>query len=348
MPIIDEQSQPQFGRCRGFAASIRGRLFLGFGDNAMAQVARKHNVVIGNGFQRPSEFRLRRNPGTPIGGENLVEDHRRTRSKQIQIQNAGPERMDNFSGQLPQAAVAIGVERERLSIGEPSQPPFHPDTFRTGPHQIAQLDDAFFDDVGRRRAERKPERGVVAAHVLHAFRTDGIHGTDEAAEKFFWQSVLEKIYLAHLNVPFLLLGRASERRHKSVVDLEFHDDLPRAPMHAQDLAEFGIEIILQHHRPWFFKKKIGSIRDGSAGQNTQFLAIGNMLHDARHPGDAQLAKGARAMAAVVQDQSILGIDGIEKVAAESDGKADDADEVSRRRIISQVFVFERHDADTKT
>jgi len=26
-----------------------------------------------------------------------------------------------------------------------------------------------------------------------AFRADGIHGTDEAAEKLFWQSVLEKI-----------------------------------------------------------------------------------------------------------------------------------------------------------
>src|SRR6267154_1597601 len=92
---------------------------------------------------------------------------------------------------------------------------------------------------------------------------------------------------------------ASERGHKSVVDLELHDDLPRAPVHGQDLAEFGIEIIFQHHRPWFFKKKIGSIRDGSAGQNTQFFAIGNMMHDARHSGDVQLAEGARAMAAVV-------------------------------------------------
>ncbi len=196
--------------------------------------------------------------------------------------------MDNLSGQLPQAAVAIGVERERLSVGEPSQPPFHADAFRTGPHQIAQLNDTFFDDVGRFRSERKPKRGVVTAHVLHAFRADGIHGTHDAAEKLFWQSVLEKIYLAHLNVPFLFLGRASERGHKSVVDLELHDDLARAPVHTQDLAEFGIEIIFQHHRPWFFQEKIGSVRDGSAGQNTQFLAIGNMLHDARHSGNAQL------------------------------------------------------------
>ena len=129
--------------------------------------------------------------------------------------------------------------------------------------------------------------------------TRPLYGTHEAAEELFWQSVLEKIYLAHLNVPFLFLGHASERGHKSVVDLELHDDLARAPMHGHYLAEFWIEIILQHHWPWLFKEKIGSVRDGSAGQNTQFFAIGNMLHDARHPGDAQLAEGARAMAAVV-------------------------------------------------
>src|ERR1051325_4213153 len=99
-----------------------------------------------------------------------------------------------------------------------------------------------------------------------------------------------------------------ERGRKSVLDFKLHDDLPRAPVHGQNFAECWIEIVLQHHRPGFFEKEIGSVRHGSASQNAQFFAVGNMLHDARHPGDAQLAKGERTMAAVVQDQPVFRVD----------------------------------------
>jgi len=83
-------------------------------------------------------------------------------------------------------------------------------------------------------------------------------------------------------------------------------------MHEQDFAELGLKYPSTSSAV-VLKKKIGSIRDGSAGQ-TLILRDRNMLHDARHSGDAQLAEAhARWLPLFRIIDSRL--DSIEKVAA---------------------------------
>ncbi len=80
-----------------------------------------------------------------------------------------------------------------------------------------------------------------------------------------------------------------------------------------------------------------SIRHSGASENAQFVARRNVLHDAGHAGNSEVTEYVGSMAAVVENQSVLRVDGIQEVAAESHGEPDDTGEVARGRIVRDVL-----------
>ncbi len=55
---------------------------------------------------------------------------------------------------------------------------------------------------------------------------------------------------------------------------------------------------------------------------SQLFPGGYVLNETGHVRDAQLAEGESAMAAVVEDQPILGVDDVEKIRAEAHCQSD--------------------------
>src|SRR5467141_3165153 len=70
-----------------------------------------------------------------------------------------------------------------------------------------------------------------------------------------------------------------------------------------------------------------------------------MLDDARHVRNPHVAKRIRSMASIVKDQSLFRIDGIQEVAAKSDGKPDYSCDVARGRVVLDVLRLQWHGAE---
>ena len=61
-----------------------------------------------------------------------------------------------------------------------------------------------------------------------------------------------------------------------------------------------------------------------------------MLNDAWQVGNAHVAECIGSMASIVEDEPISSVDCVHEIRAEADGESDDADEISRRRVIFDV------------
>src|SRR2546428_3006573 len=67
-----------------------------------------------------------------------------------------------------------------------------------------------------------------------------------------------------------------------------------------------------------------------------------MLNNARHMSNPHLAERVCAMASIIENESLFRIDRVHKIRAKTDGKPNDAYEVSRRRGTHNVCRFQRH------
>src|SRR2546426_10687119 len=67
-----------------------------------------------------------------------------------------------------------------------------------------------------------------------------------------------------------------------------------------------------------------------------------MLDDARHLSQPHFAQRIRAMASVVEDESLLGVEGVHEIGAEADGNPDDAHEITRPRVVLDVVGWYRY------
>ena len=94
-----------------------------------------------------------------------------------------------------------------------------------------------------------------------------------------------------------------------------------------------------------FQIVIGSVHDFGAGHHVQLLARRDMLDDARNVSHAHFAKRVRAVAAIVEDQPVFDVDGVQEIGPETDGKSDDSREVSRRRVIRDVVALQFHGSE---
>src|SRR6266403_2974565 len=103
---------------------------------------------------------------------------------------------------------------------------------------------------------------------------------------------------------------SSKRRREGYVHVELHRDLAQPPLNAHDFAQSRIKIIFQHHRPPVLQEKVGGVRYGGASQDAQFVARRNVLNNARHAGNSQVAERIRAMTPVVEDQPVLSVNGV--------------------------------------
>src|SRR6266850_6741856 len=103
----------------------------------MTQVAAEYGIMVRHPFECPAGLRLGRYPGFPIRRQYLVVNDCWARRKPIQVQDARPERVHDFTRLLSETPVAVGMERERLPVLEPPQPPFHTDTSGSRPHRLA-------------------------------------------------------------------------------------------------------------------------------------------------------------------------------------------------------------------
>src|SRR6267142_4410138 len=136
----------------------------------------------------------------------------------------------------------------------------------------------------------------------------------------------------------LLLARLlSEHGGERHIHIELHRDLTEPATNGHYLAETRVKIISQHHWPRILQVKMRSIRHSGASENAQFVARRNVLHDAGHAGNSEVTEYVGSMAAVVENQSVLRVDGIQEVAAESHGEPDDTDEIARGRIVRDVL-----------
>src|SRR5256884_7334827 len=83
----------------------------------------------------------------------------------------------------------------------------------------------------------------------------------------------------------------------------------------------------------------------TGGGDNQFFARRGILDDARDMGDAQVAKVIGAMAAIIEDQPVLRVDGVQEVGAKPDRDPDDAHERSGRRVVFDMVCLEAHGAE---
>jgi hypothetical protein len=98
------------------------------------------------------------------------------------------------------------VERKRFAKFKTSQPPLHSNTFGARRNQGVQLADTLLDYISGLRTDGKPERGVIAPHVFHSFRTNRLHGKHQSSKKLIRQRVFEEIDFVHV----LIASQTSE------------------------------------------------------------------------------------------------------------------------------------------
>src|SRR6266480_6572720 len=94
-----------------------------------------------------------------------------------------------------------------------------------------------------------------------------------------------------------------------------------------------------------FQIVIGSVHDFGASHHVQLLARRDMLDDARNVSDSYFAKRIRAVAAVIEDQAVFRVDGVQEIGTEPNGKSDDSREVSRWRVIRDVAGLQFHSSE---
>src|SRR4051812_2640127 len=67
-----------------------------------------------------------------------------------------------------------------------------------------------------------------------------------------------------------------------------------------------------------------------------------MLNDAGNVSHSHFSKRVSAMAAVVENQPVLGVDGIEEIRTETNGDPNHSRQVARRRTIDDVLRLQLH------
>src|SRR5207249_6063644 len=109
----------------------------------------------GESGERAARFFGRGSRGLAVRAEELMRDNCRAGRKAVQVQGARPQRMDDLPGQVPETAVAVGVEGKGFAKFQPAKPPLHPNAFGTRADQDIQFANTLLYDVRGRRADGK-------------------------------------------------------------------------------------------------------------------------------------------------------------------------------------------------
>jgi len=102
----------------------------------------------------------------------------------------------------------------------------------------------------------------------------------------------------------------SQRRYEILFDFNPHRDLAQAPVHRHDHTELRVEVVLQYRGAGVLQVEVGITPDRRRSYHLQSVARRHVLDDAGHVRGTHLAERKGAMAAVVEDQALLGIDGV--------------------------------------
>src|SRR5436190_14512621 len=70
-----------------------------------------------------------------------------------------------------------------------------------------------------------------------------------------------------------------------------------------------------------------------------------MLDNARDFSKPHLAKGISAMTSVIEDQPVLGVNGIHEIRAETNGKPENPNEIAWRSIVLNMAGLHGHGAE---
>src|SRR2546428_7087916 len=108
-------------------------------------------------------------------------------------------------------------------------------------------------------------------------------------------------------------SRRSQGREMALLNREVDSPLGQLPPYQERLAQPRVEVVLEHRRARVQQVAIGKSFQLGGPHARQLFAGGSVLNEPRSVGDAQLTEGESAMAAVVEDQTVLGVDDGEEI-----------------------------------
>ena len=91
-----------------------------------------------------------------------------------------------------------------------------------------------------------------------------------------------------------------------------------------------------------FQVEIRGFADVSTGHHVQLFARSDMLDNARNVSKPHVPKRVGAVAAVVEDDPVLGTNGIEEIGTKTNCNADDAHEIAGRRVVFDIAGLQPH------
>src|SRR6185369_15459561 len=90
------------------------------------------------------------------------------------------------------------------------------------------------------------------------------------------------------------------------------------------------------------QEMIGIVDYLRSSQHLQLISRGSVLNDARDMSHSHFTERIGAMAAIIENQTILNVDGIQEIGAETKRKTDHPCNISRQPVISDVAGLQFH------